>query len=84
MKGLFGMSISNRAELLSLIAEVLGLPSLSLNDNSTIANPPEWDSFAQIAIMLEVEKHTNTRFSPEEISEINSVGKIVAFLRLTN
>ena len=77
------MSISSREQLLNLIAEVLGLPGPSLNYSSAISNPPEWDSFAQISILLEVEKHTNRRFSPEEISELNSIEKIVDFLRLS-
>ncbi len=77
------MSTDKETQIFELISEVIGISRNSLSIDSEIGNPPEWDSFAQISIMLELEKKLNMRFTPEQISELNSVRIIVEFVEST-
>ena len=44
--------MSRPAELRSLISEVLGVHEEELTLESGMGNPEDWDSFAQISIMV--------------------------------
>jgi acyl carrier protein len=69
------------AELSSLISEIIGVPEEELTSESGMGNPADWDSFAQISIMVAAEEKWNLQFSPIEIGE-NS--KFVEILNLIN
>lgn len=68
-------------ELSFLISEIIGVPEADISIESGMGNPPDWDSFAQISIMVAVEEKWNLQFSPIEIGE-NS--KFKAILELVN
>ena len=69
------------AELSSLISEIIGLPEEEITNESGMGNPVDWDSFAQISIMVAAEEKWNIQFSPIEIGE-NS--KFTEILNLVN
>ena len=69
------------AELSSLISEIIGVPEEDLSSESGMGNPTDWDSFAQISIMVAAEEKWNIQFSPIEIGE-NS--KFTEILNLIN
>lgn len=68
-------------ELSSLISEIIGVPEEELTNESGMGNPADWDSFAQISIMVAAEEKWNLQFSPIEIGE-NS--KFADILKLIN
>ena len=59
----------NSTDLTSLISEVIGVPEETLFNESGMGNPVDWDSFAQISIMVAAEEKWNVKFSPIEIGE---------------
>ena len=69
------------AELSSLISEIIGVPEKDISSESGMGNPADWDSFAQISIMVAAEEKWNIQFSPIEIGE-NS--KFTEILNLIN
>ena len=57
------------AELSSLISEIIGVPEKDISSESGMGNPFDWDSFAQISIMVAAEEKWNLQFTPIEIGE---------------
>jgi acyl carrier protein len=62
--------------LFSLASKVFGLPENELTENSSMGNPSEWDSFAQISLMVALENQYKIKFSPIEIGESTSIRTI--------
>jgi acyl carrier protein len=65
------------AELSSLISEIIGVPEEELTNESGMGNPADWDSFAQISIMVAAEEKWNLQFSPIEIGENSKFEEIL-------
>jgi acyl carrier protein len=72
------MTLNNLREI---VANVLGVPSTEIHENSGPATFPQWDSVAHINIILSVEAEYGVSFSPEEMVEALSVEDIAATLR---
>jgi acyl carrier protein len=70
-------------QLISIVAQILSVESSLITEDSGIGNPQEWDSFAQISIMLEVEREIIHKFSPEEISENSKIKDILNLINET-
>ena len=68
-------------KVVKIIREVLELDDdIEINGQTEIEDIDEWDSFGQIAILSELERALEIRFSAEEILEIDSVKAIVDIL----
>ena len=65
------------AELSSLISEIIGVPEEDISNESGMGNPADWDSFAQISIMVAAEEKWNLQFSPIEIGENSKFAEIL-------
>ena len=65
------------AELSSLISEIIGVPEKDISSESGMGNPTDWDSFAQISIMVAAEEKWNLQFSPIEIGENSKFPEIL-------
>jgi acyl carrier protein len=61
--------MTDSTDLFSLISEIIGVQEETLSNESGMGNPVDWDSFAQISIMVAVEEKWNVKFSPIEIGE---------------
>jgi acyl carrier protein len=68
--------MSNSEQLRNLICEILGFQFEEPSFEFGMGNPPEWDSFAQISIMLAAEEKWSVQFSPIEIGE-NTKFKVI-------
>jgi len=77
------MSRMTEKQLISIVAQILSVESSLITEDSGIGNPQEWDSFAQISIMLEVEREIIHKFSPEEISENSKIKDILNLINET-
>jgi acyl carrier protein len=75
------MSDSIETNVKSIIAQVLFVEETSIMSDSGLGNPQEWDSFAQISIMLEIERKFARRFTPEEIANHTIVESIITLLK---
>ena len=72
------MTLNNLREI---VANVLGVPSTEIHENSGPPTFPQWDSVAHINIILSIEAQYGVSFSPEEMVEALSVEDIAATLR---
>jgi acyl carrier protein len=68
------------SELKKILADTLGLPEEQISADASTDNTQEWDSVAHINVVLSLESRYGLSFTPDEILELNSLGKIQAFL----
>jgi acyl carrier protein len=61
-----------------IVADTIGLDSLSLTPSSTAADVEGWDSLANVQIIVGIEKRFGIRFRTGEIAAIKNVGELIA------
>ena len=67
--------------LYKTIAEVLGVPSDSINDDSSPETIPTWDSLNHLNIVMALEFENGMSMEVEDVLEIHNVGLIRKTLR---
>jgi len=68
-------------KLLTVIADDLSVDPSTLDINSgPEIDPPEWDSFAHVTLMLSIEKAYGVKFVTEEFTSLDSISKIQQYL----
>ena len=60
-----------------ILAKNLKIPEENLNLETDTANTPEWDSLAQVRIILELEKESKIKVRNDQIGELNSIKKLI-------
>jgi acyl carrier protein len=63
-------------KLVEVIAETLQVDAGRIGEDSGIENPPEWDSLAQLNLILAVEEVFGVRFSTAAVPQLNSVAAL--------
>jgi len=63
-----------------IVAEMTGLPMESITPRSSPQLHKEWDSLAQVNIVVSLEQEFDLQFSPGQIDRMVSVEKIVEVL----
>ena len=64
-------------KLRDILAEATELEPDEITDESSPDNTPEWDSFAHMNMVAEVEKAYNIKLTMEEVIEMQSLPKMV-------
>ena len=54
--------------------------SLEVSAETTAHDIEEWDSLAQIGLVLSMEKEFNLRFVPADIERLKNIGEMVALI----
>lgn len=67
--------------LIEVFSGVLGIASGRLNDDSSPANTPAWDSVSNIMLITEIEAIFGVQLSTSDIESMASVGRARAVLR---
>jgi len=65
----------------SAIALVAEITKTAVNRDSAAGILSEWDSLAQMKIIIQLEKTYNIEIEDENIAKLNSVANIVAYLQ---
>ncbi len=58
--------------LKKIVAKVLNLDEIRVNDTLTIGNAEQWDSFNHLLLISEIEKELGITFSIQEVEKIKS------------
>jgi acyl carrier protein len=66
--------------VISLVAEVLKIPTNDLGPESSMINTPLWDSMEHLDICLAFEKRFNTSLDVEAISTATSIRALAAIV----
>jgi acyl carrier protein len=67
--------VLNRMQI--IFREVLDLPELIISSETNAYHIPEWDSIAQIQLVIHIERYFKIQFTAKEIAEIKNVGEMV-------
>lgn len=67
-------------DLKRVILTELGLEDWQIDDETTAAEVPGWDSLSHANVILAVEKSFNVRFSSVEVLKLNSIGALQRLL----
>jgi acyl carrier protein len=59
------------------LAEILDVESLALTEASTAEDVSDWDSLAQVRLMIALEAHYGIRFESTEINAPGNVGELI-------
>jgi acyl carrier protein len=78
-------SVSGEAALLSRVAdvfrEVFDEPKLVVNPTTSPAELAEWDSIAQVKLVMTLEETFGVQFDEDEVLSFNTVGAFVDSLK---
>jgi len=66
-----------------IFSNILKIPIEKINDNLSTNNCSQWDSIAHIDIITSIEKKFDINISPEEVSNLQSIKKIIIYFKKT-
>ena len=67
--------------LIEVFSSVLGIEPESLNDETSPANTPAWDSMSNIMLITEIEALFGVELSTSDIDSMSSFGRVRAVLQ---
>jgi len=70
----------NNKEKISLIEEALELDENTLNEETLLADVPEYDSMAKLTLIVLCDDEFNKKLTGEQIKEFKSVKDILDFM----
>lgn len=68
-------------QIQSIFRDFFDDPSILITEHTSPADLPEWDSVAQVHIVLAVEEVFGIRFSTDEVAKIRCVADILMILQ---
>ena len=71
----------NSELLISIISKHIKVAEKDIDINSKSSDFYQWDSLAQVNIILEIEKQTNTEIGASQMGELTSVKSILNYLK---
>lgn len=74
------MNILN--ELNSIFVDYFDDDSLTLTHSTTASDIEEWDSLAQVGLLVMIEKKFKLEFTVQEVSELNNIGDMCELISL--
>lgn len=69
-----------RTELISLIADSVGVLPTALSESTCIKDVPQWDSVAWLMIISAVDERLGFVMKPSEIAELKTVGDLLQYI----
>jgi len=75
------MTKINLELIISIISKHIKVAEKDIDINSKSSDFYQWDSLAQVNIILEIEKQTNTEIGASQMSELTSVKSILNYLK---
>lgn len=69
-----------KEELQEIFRDVFDDEEIELSEETTAKDIEDWDSFAQIQLIIAIEKHFNIRFQVHEVSSLKNVGEMIRLI----
>lgn len=69
--------MSTRDAVQEIVRDLLADDTVQLDDHTTAAEVPGWDSLAHVSIMFSIEERFGIRFSEQEFTGFATVGELV-------
>jgi acyl carrier protein len=74
------MSAQVLEQVRTLAADVLGVRRWEIDSNSTPQQLDNWDSISHVSLVVAIEEQFGVAFTPEEITDMESIGRIAELL----
>ena len=75
------MSKINLELIISIISKHIKVAEKDININSKSSDFYQWDSLAQVNIILEIEKKINKEIGASKMGELTSIKSILSYLK---
>ena len=75
------MSKIDLEEVVSIVSRNIKVPVKDINMNSKSSDFYQWDSLAQVNIILEIEKKINKEIGASKMGELTSIKSILNYLK---
>ena len=75
------MSKIDLEQVISIVSKNIKVPVKDINMNSKSSDFYQWDSLAQVNIILEIEKKINKEISASKMGELTSIKSILSYLK---
>ena len=75
------MSKIDLEQVISIVSKNIKVPIKDINMNSKSSDFYQWDSLAQVNIILEIEKKINKEISASKMGELISIKSILSYLK---
>lgn len=76
--------MTSQKDVINSCAEIFKIvfadAELSINATTSASDIPEWDSLAQIRLLMAMEHAFDVQFSLEEVEDLQNVGEIVELI----
>ena len=75
------MDNKKKIKTIQIISKILNVDINLINESSSMDNFSKWDSLAHLQIMSEIEKQFKKKITTSKMVDLNSVKKILEFLK---
>ena len=75
------MSKIDLEQVISIVSKNIKVPVKNINMNSKSSDFYQWDSLAQVNIILEIEKKINKEIGASKMGELTSIKSILNYLK---
>ncbi len=69
-----------KKDLQEIFRDVFDEEELELTEGTSAKDIEDWDSFAQIQLVVAIEKHFDVRFHVDEVGTLKNVGEIIQLI----
>ena len=73
--------MDDKENVIKIISIVTKVDIKQINETSSMNDHTKWDSLAHLNIMNQIEKNFKKKISTSKMSDLNSVDKILKFLK---
>ena len=73
--------MDDKEKVIKIISIVTKVDITEINETSSMNDHIKWDSLAHLNIMENIERNFNKKISTSKMSDLNSVDKILKFLK---
>lgn len=73
--------MDDKEKVIKIISIVIKVDIKKINETSSMKDHIKWDSLAHLIIMDQIEKNFKKKISTSKMSDLNSVDKILKFLK---
>ena len=73
--------MDDKEKVIKIISIVTKVDIKQINETSSMNDHTKWDSLAHLNIMNQIEKNFKKKISTSKMSDLNSVDKILKFLK---
>jgi acyl carrier protein len=69
------------SRLENIFQDIFDSPSLHIGEDTAPPNIPDWDSVAQVKLVLATEEHFGIGFTTDEVASLKKVGDFIRVLK---